>query len=312
MITTAAATSALTACGQIDMGTRSDRRPAEGGIGGTGIVGLVTEFGSLIINGIKVATSRTTSYSDATGRISEDQIRLRDALTVEAETRSGRLIARRVHVNHPLIGQVQTVTRNGAELRVNGVTVMVEQQARGQAQPGARVKVSGLWSGNRVIASAITATDLSQDVVSGEATRHGTTTFLNGVMIQPETLRKGIAVGQFATVMGRYAYGRIYADDVTLNRFTGAAGALKRLSVEGYLDPADTAPGFKISGFGHSFAERLQLDRFAASRALFEGPYTGKFEANRGLILPDSYARRRTTLGNRVDDVTSGNWLVIT
>ena len=68
------------------------------------------------------------------------------------------------------------------------------------------------------------------------------------------------------------------------------------LSVEGFLDPVPTAPGYRLSGLGHSFAPGLQLDRYAGHRTLFQGDYTGRFDASRGLILPENLAARRAVL----------------
>ena len=51
--------------------TRDDRRdPFEGGIGGTGIVGLLTGYGSLRINGLRVELTSATRLQTPFGRTS--------------------------------------------------------------------------------------------------------------------------------------------------------------------------------------------------------------------------------------------------
>ena len=307
-----AASGLLSACTFPDDLGREDRSPIEGGIGGTGIVGLVTDFSSLIINGLKVETTQATRFTDATGRISPRTVGFGDVLTVEAVTRGNKLYARRVHVTHPLIGRVQAAAGAGSRLMVNGVMVKVEPQARDRARPGDRVRVSGLWMGPQVVASQIIPTNSPVDVMAGEVNRINGQINICTIPIDTGRFSSGIADGQFATVLGTFKGDSFDAKHVRPDRFTGAAGALKRLSVEGYLDETDTDPGFKVAGLGHSFADDLALDRFSSERAVYEGPYTGKFEAERGVILPPSYAERRALFEKRALGGDALDWSAIT
>jgi hypothetical protein len=107
--------------------------------------------------------------------------------------------------------------------------------------------------------------------------------------------------GGFGTAIGRYDPDDavLVADRLTSGRFTGAAGRLGRLSIEGYLEPVNAAPGYRISGLGHSFAQNVSLERFADARALFRGGYDGRFRPDAALVLPDAPGRRRALL-NRI------------
>lgn len=55
-------------------------------------------------------------------------------------------------------------------------------------------------------------------------------------------------------------------------------------------------PGYRLAGLGHSFARNLNLEMFKDRRLLFEGPYSGRFAAIRGLILPELFEARRSVL----------------
>jgi len=286
-----------------------DRDPIEGGIGGTGIVGVVTNFGSLIVNGLKIETNGATRYSNATGRLTERSIGLGDGLTVEAETRGGRLLARRVHVTHPLIGRIQAAAGDGALLRINGVNVMVEEQARNRARPGDRVKVSGLWMDNIVVASQIIRTRTDVDVIAGDADMIDGTLSVAGVPISRNLFGSRAKQGQFVTVLGTFEGQQMAPKHVRLERFTGAAGALGQLSVEGYLAQKRTKPEMKLSGLGHSFARDQKLGPFGAdSRSLFEGGYTDAFAVERGLSLPGDYGQRRALFLARAMGVQTPDW----
>ena len=288
--------------------TREDRRPIEGGIGGTGIVGLVTEFGSLIVNGVRVETTAATRYTTALGTTRASVLRLGESLTIEAEANDGRLFARRVHIAHPLVGEVQSVASNGQSLVVNGVTVLLEPQVRNLANRGDRLRVSGLWNGNTVVASRV-AQDLSgADVIAGEAERVSGQTTIGGIPIVLPFFGASPQNGRYTTVVGRFVDGQFNATRLATDRFTGAAGRLRQLSVEGYLARTAAAPGFKVSGLGHSFARTLNLLPFQTERTLFEGGYSGTFDAEQALVLPSNYDARANLLARRLNQDASIGW----
>ncbi len=305
------AAAGLSACASPAIIGREDRNPAEGGIGGTGIVGLVTDFGSLIVNGLKVETRPYTRFTTALGRITEADISRGDALTVEAETRNGVLIARRVHVTHPITALVQNVSQGGAQLVVGGVSVDVEPHAKGIAKSGMRVAVAGLWRAGRVKASRIIPVGPGQDIVAGAAQIRNGILLIGDLPIRPKGIGTPVDDGQFATVYGTISNGALTPSRIIPGRFVGAAGALRRLSIEGYLDPSRTAPGFQVAGLGHSFAQDINLSPFQATRTLFEGNYTGRFDANRGLILPEAFDARRSLMQDRLNGRDQGLWSAI-
>ena len=275
---------------------QSDQRPPEGGIGGTGIVGTLTDFGSLIVAGNKVETDPDTRISNAFGAIREGQLKIGDTLTIEASRTSSGLRAERVQVDYPLVGRIERVSFGGRVLEVNGTPVVLESSARPQPV-GRRVAVSGLWRGPDVIASAITPVPDGPDLISGTVDRSLLQSSIGNVVLRGRG-RGVLSSGGFATVLGRYdSTSRTFqATETRAERFVGAAGPLQSLAIEGYLEPDAGAPGFRISGLGHSFTRNLSLERFGTRRVLFTGGYTGRFSAERGLILPEDPRERRTLL----------------
>ena len=106
----------------------------------------------------------------------------------------------------------------------------------------------------------------------------------------------GLQDGSFAIAEG-FRHGR--ALSVTLlrtRRFTGAAGALTALSVEGFLSPEAKAPFYAVDGLGHSFAEDAQVEAYVGQRTLFTGGYDGAFRVREGLILQQAFDARRQQL----------------
>ncbi|MCH2163904.1 MAG: DUF5666 domain-containing protein [Marinovum sp.] len=277
---------------------QSSPRDIEGGIGGTGIVGILTDFGSLIVAGHKIETTSDTQYFNGFGQITENDVHRGHALTVEAQTQNGQLEARRVFVTYPLVGLILDISDGGRTLTVNGVDVILERRQSGLA-PGQRVAVSGVWQGNRVIASALQPAEKTADLISGTVAR-GKTTSIAGVELQGAGVASLTDAG-FGSVVGTYLaeQNRLIAQRVSNARFLGAAGPLQRLAIEGYVEPSNDAAGYRIAGLGHSFEPGPDFAQFGDKRVLFEGGYTGRFAVQAALILPSSPDPRRRLLRAR-------------
>ncbi len=286
--------SALLLPGQV--WSQSSQRDVEGGIGGTGIVGLLTDFGSLIVGGAYLQTHAGTRYTDGFGTLQKADLYVGDSLTVEASGPKANLTAQRVHITHPLVGRISQVNSGGRVIVVNGVEVRLDTRLRGFSV-GDRVAVSGIWRGQIVQASRLSPARANLDLVSGDvgrsrgARRIGSVAVVGGGIGQPAT-------GSFATAIGQYSdeTGQLRAQQVKRDRFTGAAGPLVWLSVEGYLTPSSERPGYRVAGLGHSFARNLNLSAFSQNRVLFNGPYTGAFAASDAVVLPEGFAAQRRVL----------------
>ncbi|MEL7466066.1 MAG: DUF5666 domain-containing protein [Pseudomonadota bacterium] len=289
---------AIGGCAADDRFAAVDADEPRGGIGGTGIVGVVTDFGSLIVNGKRVKLDWRTQIRDAFGSLSEGDLAIGQGLTIEAATEDGRLVARRVVVSDPLIGEVTSVDEAARAVTVNGVRAVLEPGAGALPARGDRVKVSGLWRGDIVSASRIAPTGSGDAVVSGVARRDAENRVRIGdALIRPSILTFTPPVGAFVTARGRMENGAFAAREVVVGRFTGAAGPLQNLSVEGYLAPLPVAPFYELTGLGHSFDAEARLAALADGRALFEGRYTGAFAVETGLPLPDAAPERAAILG---------------
>ena len=291
---------ALAACApeeRIADGADAPKKPPKGGIGGTGIVGTLTDFGSLVVNGLTVELSPETEITDAFGARAEDALFLGQSLTIEAQDRPEGLIAARVHVTHPVIGKVSDIASDARSARVAGVPVMLEERALGRFLPGQRMAVSGVWREDTVVASRLDPLGpQGPSVIAGEigASSAGQRTIGGRLVIGPvETLPE---VGTFVTAIGTAQPDGFVIEKLTPGRFTGAAGGLVALSVEGFLEPSSSDPGYALSGLGHSFDEFAQLRAASEDRALFRGVYDGSFVVEEALVLPQDFQDRRALL----------------
>lgn len=278
---------------------QSNTREVEGGIGGTGIVGLVTELAALSVAGSRLTVDQNTTFTDAIGSVSRNELALGDSVTVEAFGASGALTARRVNLTYPLVGNVADISASRRSFNVNGATVQMQAGGISFAE-GTRIAVSGLWRGNAVVATRLKKVAPGLDVIAGDVTRRIAGTQIGPLRVTGQNIGRA-ADGSFANALGRFdaANNRFAISSFENARFLGAAGPLKRLAIEGYLEPTGSAPGFRISGLGHSFARNIDLSAFASGKTLFSGPYTGLFEARRGVKLPENFEAQRRFL-NRI------------
>ncbi|MEM7058873.1 MAG: DUF5666 domain-containing protein [Pseudomonadota bacterium] len=297
--------SVLGACaGPVEVG--GTKKSPRGGIGGTGIVGVVTDFGSIIVNGLRIETNAETEVTDAFGRVDAESLQIGHSLTVEAATVDGALVARRVHISHPVIGQVEQV--KGRTAMVAGVPAVLESSGLGTWKRGQWVAVSGLWRGTQVIASRIDP--VAKPTVSVIAGVIGQSDLGGALTVGGRSVAFGAdlpGIGTFATVGGALDGDRFDPQWITPGRFFGSAGPLNDLSIEGYLEPAAKAPFFTLSGLGHSFDRDAKLAALTDKRVLFTGPYIGTFAVAEGLPLPEDQDARRGLVRRIVDgDQVSG------
>lgn len=288
---------ALTGCAPALITMQPGDDPFEGGIGGTGIVGLMTGTGSVLVNGLRVEILNSTRIF-VNGRVAGDTMLVPGtALSMVARAHRGRFEAQQIDIDAPLIG---ILTRDGQGLSINGTRV----QTSAAAAPflGQRIIAHGLWQPDRSLrASLLQITPGTTDSVAGVASGTPDTGWKIGQT--PVILPRGriLIAGQFAVASGTFAVGKLTATSLELGRFRGGQ-ALRQLSIEGYLERTTAAPRFQISGLGHSFDRSLTLDPFAQARALYLGPYDGRFRARRALILPENRAARHALLQPRAGE----------
>ncbi len=294
-----ASTALLAGCAAPALVTRDGNRdPFEGGIGGTGIVGTLTDFGSLMVNGLRVEMSDSTRVVTGLGPVSESALAPGQSLTIAATRTRDRLVARHVRIDWPLIGVLEA---SGNRLSVNGVTVTPEPGATRTAGVGQRVAVSGLWTTNGVIASRIDPAPFETDLVAGDVTRDGPALRVGGVPIFAGAGQSFPSSGSYLVATGRFGSSGLVTERAATGRFVTGAGSFTQLAVEGYLEPTASAPGYRIAGLGHSFARDLRLAPLAAERAIFVGPYDGLFGARAGYTLPENVGQRRRLLSEGYD-----------
>jgi hypothetical protein len=153
-------------------GTGRSADPGTGGIGGTGIVGTITGFASICVNGLEVHYERSVPVSENGRPVDSQQLAIGQLVVVEAVDSQRGLEAARVGIVYQLEGPVTRVGKGGP-LEVMGAPVLTSDLVGNlpRLRVGDWVQVSGHADAQgRVFASRIAAIKPQADAtVVGEA-----------------------------------------------------------------------------------------------------------------------------------------------
>lgn len=239
---------------------------AEGGIGGTGIVGVITGFASICVNGLEVHYDTSTTVS-ADGRpTSLSDLAVGQVVAVQAVGVGDELSARSIAVMHAAVGPIGRVDSQAGQLQVLGQAVRVADKAMlAGLKPGNWVQVSGyrLVSGELVASRVESIAPQAQAQVTGQMGAVSDNGFgLHGARVKVDNMRLSddAVPGTEVSVRGRWDGTTLHAHAVTVAPSRQNVGRAERVVLEGYVHAVfgdevslgnrvvTLAPGVKISG----------------------------------------------------------------
>ncbi len=160
----------LAACSpsfQADQGRVVDRSPGTG-IGGTGIlagtegenlglIGRITGFGSIFVNGVEVEYDQETKVSLDGVPAAVGDLALGQVVEILARNEQGRVIGSNIRIRYEVAGPVGAIDEKNGTIKVLGQSVIIgtktvrAQGVAGLPSPGSVVRVSGFRAGNGLI-----------------------------------------------------------------------------------------------------------------------------------------------------------------
>lgn len=244
-------------------GTSDTAQSAERGIGGTGapggtgIVGVITGFGSILVDGLEVRYDAATpvDIDGASGSVAS--LRAGQVVAIEAEGPPSALSARSVGVRYQVSGPVEALNDGGQALRVAGQDVAIDSKVPGNAalHPGDWVAVSGLRRPDgTIVATRIDPRPAGPVSVRGLLERGPAGLGIGGLHLAPAPGLTALD-GQYVRISGNYANGRltprsVAPDLVASDPFAHFGPHVRRLVVESYFHAEGgrlrTAAGFSV------------------------------------------------------------------
>jgi hypothetical protein len=130
-----------------------------GGTGGTGIVGTITGFASICVNGLEVHFGKDVPVSENGAPASSAHLAIGQVVAVEAFAGKRGLQAGRISILNVYEGPLTALPNASASLRVMGQPVRLAAGARVAEglRPGEPVRVSGLRDAKGEVVAAVSS-----------------------------------------------------------------------------------------------------------------------------------------------------------
>jgi len=219
------------------------------GIGGTGIIGTITSFGSVCVNGFRVQYTDKTQYRSDGKPITKDKLAVGQLIKIDTFRTSKGLFAKTIRVDYVVSGQVEAINRRDNTIVILGQIIKLTNHNKiGQLNSikvGDYLQVSGLRTPSGVIdGTYVLKTNFSNEVLlKGRITYIGANHLvINGKRVNLSTrlsrqLEYALKVGQLIKVHGQYHNNRFVAVDVQMISTIPFKGKYKRFSLQGYAVP---------------------------------------------------------------------------
>ncbi len=264
-------------------------RPAEGGVGGTGapiaedgtgIVGTITGFASICVNGVEVHYEPDVPVTENGAGAGAARLAVGQVVAVEARSSARGLEARRIAILHAYEGPLSALAQSDIPMRVMGQPVRLAPDARVAAdlQPGEPVRVSGLRNADgEVVATRIDrAPGLAEASAIGAVTPAGD---LQGLALRGAALGPGKEV----LVRGRWSGDALQVERIETDPTVPFAGRVRRAVVEGLVH-AREAGRITLGGFTVTLESGTRFDGGGSDtlgtgrRVRVSGEFTGARE----------------------------------
>lgn len=224
------------------------KEPREGGILGTGIVGTITQLGSIYVNDQHIRFDKDLIARTAFGPRQAATLKPGETVIVHAVRDASDWRATDITLYHPLIGPV---TRHDGELHVMGSRVEwaeAEMTTPDGIEDGDWVAVSGLWKGDAVVASLIEeVTARPRATIIGSYIPGNSDVFQIGGTSVNQISLEHVKTGDVLTVQGRPEAGALSATNVKIGLFETP---VTHIIAQGYLSKPDSEGLYTVLGSG--------------------------------------------------------------
>ena len=139
---------------QANSGIGGTGKQADSGVGGTGIVGIITGFASVCVNGIEVHYDDKTKV-DMDGQLSAiNALDVGQLVAIESIENGNMLKAERISVSHVIVGKIDQINYAQNSMQILGQTVHYNSNTLGAAdlKLNQTIKISGLHTNSSIYA----------------------------------------------------------------------------------------------------------------------------------------------------------------
>jgi hypothetical protein len=223
------------------------RRVEGPGMGGTGVVGIITGFGSIRVNGLDLRYNSSTTVTQDGEPVTTGVPALGQVVAVEAEGTGTTLRARRIALQSAVVGPVTWMSPRHDALTVLGQNIRLPRDGfRPGMAPGLSLKVGDFArvSGLREPGGAVLATRIAKLPAGGSVSVAGTVDAVSGNTMH----LAGLAIetgnpsppGTSLRAIGRMEQGVLRARRILVEPELAFTGQVDRLVLQGIAQGVGT------------------------------------------------------------------------
>ena len=217
----------------------------DSGIGGTGIIGVITGFASICVNGVEIHYDANTPVSIDGRPSTMHDLAIGQIVVARALGTDRELTASNIAITHAVVGPISYFNPEIREMRILGQTIQADQLIRDHDN-FSNLKV-GDWvqvSGHRLVGGAIVASrielipPLAEAGISGHVTQVDATGFeVNGTRIDYDAklLPTGISHGMEVRVVGHWDGAHLTVQHIQTEPTRQSIGNVEHVVIEGYI-----------------------------------------------------------------------------
>lgn len=225
---------------------------SDGGIGGTGIVGTITGFGSIWVNGLEV------QYDPQTQGVQE--LAVGQVVVIEAKGDNNMLQANKISVINAAEGQISTLNGDqnkilllGQNINITAQTIVHDRQNNAipaKLQQGDYIQVSGL----RLPNGDIVASYIERNSQRSATSLVGPITAIKGDEIEVYGLKirntnsKSLSVGQEIQAKGQMQGDILVASEMTASASAQLYSRTEHINLQGYVGEGSKAGQIRVGG----------------------------------------------------------------
>jgi len=207
----------------------------ESGLGGTGIIGEITGFGSIFVNGIEVHVTRDSRLIHNEKAVANYQFSIGDVVEIIANKQKSGVYAREIHIRNVLIGPVEHVYQHNHSFAALGQLIVLPQHMS-LPKKAQIIQVSGFRDEAQTIHATALRTMPAQSEIwlTGFAKQAGKNGLRIGTQYVEFTQQKKLDLSKVLNVTGKLINGRLRANRIDIQGSITRNKSLRYLSVQGF------------------------------------------------------------------------------
>ncbi len=262
------------------VGLSGDANGTGGGIGGTGIVGVITDFGSVVVNGRHVEIGPNTLIRQDGERANADELRVGQVVEIQAVGRSSRSLSRVIDVRREVAGPITDTDLDKGRVAVMGQAIVLAQGAIADLdlEKGRMVSVSGFRLADRTIVATRIDSLLSATLVHlyGRYRVSDDQVEIDGVTIEGMAVSSYL-VGREVFVKGFWRNGGLTPTELEVRPNAPFSGLKSTLSIAGFFDSyTNKVADVPVERAPDNLGNVKLSDGRAVSFGIFEGAWSSE------------------------------------